>query len=535
MTRAVERYSKRIRFFCQRLVIAGVSMAITPLAVHAQSSFEHATKDKVQAALPKLEEVAQRIIANDGVPGISIAIVYQDEVIYLKGFGVREEGKGEPVDADTVFQLASFSKPMASTVAAAIVSEGVVSWDTRIADIDPSFQLYDAYPTAQVTVRDLFSHRSGLPGGAGNELEELGYDRATILQRLRQVKPESSFRSGYSYSNFGLTAGAVAVAKAAGMSWEDAAEAKLYKPLGMSSTSSRYADFLTHTNRATLHAQLDGKWRALANRDPDPQSPAGGVSSNARDVAQWLRLQLGNGNYNGRPLIDADAIGQTHLPLMERGKNPVSGGWSFYGLGWNVEYGRYGEYWGHAGAFSTGARTLVSLLPAEELGIVVLTNAFPTGVPEGLADTFFELVMTGKTTQDWVAEWNNIYGQLFGPAIEVAIKRYGTPPASPLPALPLSAYSGTYFNPYIGEAIVAEKDGKLEIRLGPEGKAIFPLSHFDRDLYTYRPSAEMPTMPVAVTFEIGPGQKASQVTIDDLNELGLGVLTRIENERPASP
>ncbi len=411
----------------------------------------------------------------------------------------------------------------------------MVSWDTRIAHIDPSFQLYDAYPTAQVTVRDLFSHRSGLPGGAGNELEELGYDRATIFQRLRQVKPESSFRSGYSYSNFGLTAGAVAVAKAAGMNWEDAAEAKLYKPLGMSSTSSRYADFLTHTNRATLHAQLDGKWRALANRDPDPQSPAGGVSSNARDVAQWLRLQLGNGNYNGRPLIDADAIGQTHLPLMERGKNPVSGGWSFYGLGWNVEYGRYGEYWGHAGAFSTGARTLVSLLPAEELGIVVLTNAFPTGVPEGLADTFFELVMTGKTTQDWVAEWNNIYGQLFGPAIEAAIKRYGTPPASPLSALPLSAYSGTYFNPYIGEAIVAEKDGRLEIRLGPEGKAIFPLSHFDRDLYTYRPSAEMPTMPVAITFEIGPGQKASQVTIDDLNELGLGVLTCIENESPASP
>ena len=240
----LERYSKRIRFFCQRLVIAGVSMAIPPLAGHAQSSFEHATKDKVQVALSKLEEVAQGIIANDGVPGISIAIVFQDEVVYLKGFGVREEGASEPVDADTVFQLASFSKPMASTVAAAIVTEGVVSWDTRIADIDPSFQLEDAYPTAQVTVRDLFSHRSGLPGGAGNELEELGYDRATILQRLRQVKPESSFRSGYSYSNFGLTAGAVAVAKAAGMSWEDAAEAKLYKPLGMSSTSSRYADFL---------------------------------------------------------------------------------------------------------------------------------------------------------------------------------------------------------------------------------------------------------------------------------------------------
>ncbi|UXN66557.1 beta-lactamase family protein (plasmid) [Phyllobacterium sp. A18/5-2] len=173
-----------------------------------------------------------------------------------------------------------------------------------------------------------------------------------ILQRLRQVKPSSSFRSGYSYSNFGLTAGAVAVAKAFGMSCEDAADAKLYKPLGMSSTSSRYADFLTRTNRATLHAQLDGKWRALAKRDPDAQSPAGGVSSNARDLAQWMRLQLGNGKYNGKQLIKEDAIGSTHVPLMPLGKNPVSGTPVFYGLGWNVDYGKYGEVWGHAGAFS---------------------------------------------------------------------------------------------------------------------------------------------------------------------------------------
>ncbi|TXR50934.1 serine hydrolase [Phyllobacterium endophyticum] len=534
MTEAAKQYARPIRVLCLQLLVGVVLAGIHPVASQAQS-FEHATKEKILAALPKLEQAAQQIIGNGGVPGISVAVVYRDEVVYLKGFGVREEGKSDLVDADTVFQLASFSKPMASTVVAAIVSEGAASWDSRIADIYPSFQLYDAYPTTQVTVRDLFSHRSGLPGGAGNELEEIGYDRDAILQRLREVKPESSFRSGYSYSNFGLTAGAVAVAKAAGMSWENAAEAKLYKPLGMSSTSSRYADFLTRTNRATLHAQFDGKWRALAKRDPDAQSPAGGVSSNARDLAQWLRLELGKGNYDGKPLIDAEAISQTHIPLMARGKNPITGGWSFYGLGWNVEYGRYGEVWGHAGAFSTGARTLVSLLPAEELGIVVLTNAFPTGVPEGLADTFFEVVMTGRTTKDWVLEWNNIYGQLFGPAIEAAINRYGTPPASPLPALPLSAYAGTYSNPYIGKAVVAEKDGTLEIRLGPEGKAVFPLSHFDRDLYTYRPSAEMPNMPVAVTFEIGPDQKAAQVKIDDLNELGLGVLTRLETDRPASP
>ncbi|UXN66556.1 beta-lactamase family protein (plasmid) [Phyllobacterium sp. A18/5-2] len=177
MTDTFDRATKHIRFFSlQILLFTAVLTGIVPPAAHAQS-FEHATKDKVIAALPALEKLAQGIVDGDSVPGLSIAIIYQDEVVYLKGFGVREEGKGEPVDADTVFQLASFSKPIASTVAAAIVSEGMASWDSRIADIDPSFQLYEAYPTTQVTVRDLFSHRSGLPGSAGNELEELGYDR----------------------------------------------------------------------------------------------------------------------------------------------------------------------------------------------------------------------------------------------------------------------------------------------------------------------------------------------------------------------
>lgn len=526
MFNAMDWIVKNIHFPASRfLFFSFMLLAVASYAGQAQSS-ERVTREKAVAALPKLEEMARRIVDGDGVPGLSIAVVYQDEVIYLKGFGVREEGRHEPVDADTVFQLASLSKPLASTVAAAIIGDGAASWDSRIADIDPGFKLYEAYPSEQVTVRDLFCHRSGLPGGAGNELEELGYDREAILHRLRLVKPSSSFRSGYSYSNFGLTEGAVAVAKAAGMDWEDAAEAKLYKPLGMSSTSSRYADFIRHSNRATLHAELDGKWQALVKRDPDPQSPAGGVSSNARDLAQWMRLQLGNGKYNGKQLIDADAIAETHVPHMQLGKNPVTGTQVFYGLGWNVDYGRYGEVWGHAGAFSRGARTVVNLLRAEQLGIAVLSNAFPTGVPEGLADTFFDLVVTGQATRDWGTAWNDVYGQLFGPAIEAAVKRYGEPPDSPLPALPLAAYTGTYANPYIGQAVVAERNGALEIRLGPDGQSAFPLSHFERDLFTYRPYAEMPAMPFAITFEIGPDQKAIQVKIDDLNEFGLGVLTR---------
>lgn len=502
------------------------AMSIVLSLVPAAAASAAVTEQAVQAALPKLEQLAQAAVDRGGVPGLSVAVVYRDEVVFLKGFGLRQEGKSDRVDADTVFQLASCSKPVSSTVVAALVGRGTVTWDSRIAEIDPGFALAEAYPTQQLTIRDLFAHRSGLPGNAGNELEALGYDRNEILRRLRLVKPATSFRSAYSYSNFGLTEGATAAAKAAGMSWEDAAQELLYRPLGMSMTSSRHADFLARTNRAELHVRVGGAWQAKIKRDPDPQSPAGGVSSTARDMAQWLRLELGRGRYAGEDLIKPEALAETHEPVMARGANPVTGAASFYGLGWNVEYGRHGLQWGHAGAFSVGARTLVTLYPDEDIGIVVLANAFPTGVPEGIADSFFDQVFDGRVTEDWTAKWNQIYEGMFAPAVAAAQARYGTPPASPSPALPLSAYAGTYANAYLGTATVTDRQGTLWLALGPKQQAEFPLRPFDRDLFVYTPAVEIPDAPAAVTFRIGPDQTADQVTIEDLDDLGLGTLAR---------
>lgn len=485
------------------------------------------TPEAVTAALPLLEQQAQAAVDRVDVPGLSIAVVYRDEVVFLKGFGLREAGQPAAVDADTVFQLASCSKPIASTVVAALVGAGTVTWDSRIADIDPGFALAEAYPTQQLTIRDLFAHRSGLPGDAGNELEALGYGRDEILHRLRQVAPASSFRSGYSYSNFGITEGAVAAAKAAGLAWEDAAEREIYAPLGMASTSSRHADFLSRTDRASLHVRVGGTWQAKLTRDPDAQSPAGGVSSTAHDMAQWLRLELGRGRYAGRQLIPQEAIDQTHQPLMARGANPVTGAAAFYGLGWNVEYGRHGLQWDHAGAFSVGARSLVSLYPDDDIGIVILSNAFPTGLPEGLADSFFDQVFDGRVSDNWAAKWGQMYDGLFGPAVAASQARYGTPPATPSPALPLFAYAGTYANDYLGTATVVERQGALWLTLGPRQQTEFPLRHFDRDMFVYSPAAEIPDAFAAVTFRLGPDQIADQVTIEDLDDLGLGVLTRV--------
>ena len=284
----------------------------------------------------------------------------------------------------------------------------------------------------------------------------------------------------YGYSNFGITEGAVAAAKAAGLGWEDAAQDMIFRPLGMSATSARYADFLAQPDRAVLHVPGGARWVARLTRDPDAQSPGGGISSSARDMARWVRMELNEGSLDGKQIVAAAALRETHKPIILTGLNPADQRLSFYGLGWAVSFGLHGPVWEHAGAFTNGARTIVRLLPDQHLGIVVLTNAFPTGIPEALTDSFIDTLFDGHPSRDWTAFWNRFFATLIGPGPGAAPDPYATPPASASPALPLSAYAGTYANDYLGTVRVAAEVDGLVLYLGPDGHVRRKLRHFDR-------------------------------------------------------
>src|SRR5215468_8495952 len=243
--------------FRSTVVINTLSLILlAPVCVTAQEK-SHVTSGQVTRAIQELV-----------VPGIAIAVVFQDGVVYAKGFGVREVNTKESIDADTVFQLASVSKPIGSTVVAELVGEGKITWDSELSALDPGFAMFDPWVTRELTIRDLYAHRSGLPDHAGDLLEDMGYDRAQVLHRLRFQKPDSSFRSHYAYTNLGLTEAAVAAAKAYGLSWEDVSQQRLYTPAGMKSTSSRYADFAGRSNKALGHVLVNGKWVQKYHRDP---------------------------------------------------------------------------------------------------------------------------------------------------------------------------------------------------------------------------------------------------------------------------
>ena len=483
------------------------------------------TSQAADDAVQKVRALAREAIRTHAVPGIAIAVVFEDRLVYAGGFGVRDVATGRPVDADTVFQLASVSKPLASTVVAELVGEGRISWESRISDLDPAFQMSDPWVTHEVRISDLFSHRSGLPAHAGDLLEDLGFSRAETLRRLRYQKPAGPFRASYAYTNFGLTEAAVAAVKPYGLEWEDAAEAKLYRPLGMASTSSRYADFLARPDRALGHVKVNGRWVAKFKRDPQSQSPAGGASSSVNDLAKWMRLQLAGGRFEGRQIVDAEALAQTHAPQARNGANPLTGAPQFYGLGWNVSYDQQGRLrLSHSGAFSLGASTAVYLVPAEQLGVVVLVNAAPEGVPEALAFAFIDQALYGRQTQDWPA----LFAKIFADPASLGVfpgHDYSKPPASPSPALADGAYVGTYANDYFGEIEVTRQGGRLAVIVGPQ-RMSFPLTHYDRDTFTYETRDENAVGATGAAFTLGPDGKATAVTIEALNIHGDGVFAR---------
>jgi hypothetical protein len=212
--------------------------------------------------------------------------------------------------------------------------------------------------------------------------------------------------------------------------------------------------------------------------------------------------------------------------VTAQGIHPISGEPAFYALGWGVRYGPHGVTWAHAGAFSNGARSLAQIYPEAGFGIVVLSNAFPTGAPEAVADSFADLVFEGTAQDDLLARWNGLYEGMFGPAATAAQATYGTPPSPQTPALPTSAYVGTFANDYLGEAEIVEEAGGLVLKLGPDRAMSFPLEHFDRDLFVYYPSDETPDAPSPISFRIGPDGKAAAIEIEELGEVGHGVLDR---------
>jgi len=485
---------------------------------------------QIDAAVAQIDALAQKLMTTSGIPGMAVAVVRDGKTVFAKGYGVRSLDTGMPVDADTVFQLASMSKSIGATVVAHQVGAGVVAWDTRVQKLMPKFKLNEWYATNNVTIGDLYAHRSGLPEHIADFLEDLGFDRAQMLDKLRYA-PLAPFRAHYAYTNFGMTAAAEAVSIASGTDWATLSQQALYMPLGMNSTSSRYADFVARANRAVGHVKDGNRFVVTpSQRNPDAQSPAGGVSSSVNDVARWMTMVLANGCANGTQLIAGAALLPATSPqtVAAAPSNPRSRA-SFYGYGFNVgESGSGRVVLTHSGAFALGAATAYTLIPSANVGIVTLTNALPTGAPETLNAEFADLIQFGRITQPWDELYAGAFRKILAPIGDHACtpKPDGTfdcpaPPAGAPPAQPLVRYAGTYASDFYGPAEIFVAGGAPKLRIGPQNTT-FDLIHWAGDEFLMIPPGEsaMPGSRSTVAFANGT------MTIEYMNagdEKGLGV------------
>ncbi|MCY0925146.1 serine hydrolase [Streptomyces sp. H27-H1] len=473
------------------------------------------TDAQVDTAVRRLDGTVAEMMRRTGVPGVSVAVVHDDKVVYLKGFGLRRVGDEAAVGPDTVFQIASLSKPVSSTVVAGVLKEPA-DWDRHVPL--PGFALGDPWVTSHVTTADLFSHRSGLPDHAGDLLEDLGYDQAYILDHLRMA-PLTPFRASYAYTNYGLTAAAEAIARSQGTTWQKLSADTLFKPAGMTRTSTEFQAFVDAPDHAATHVKNpDGTWSPRFVREPDAQAPAGGVSSSARDMSRWLRLQLSGGTLDGKRIVPADTLARTHVPeIVSQPPASPTARTGFYGLGWNVGYDDAGRLrLSHSGAFDLGANTSVTMLPLEKLGIVVLTNGAPIGLPDAVAADFFDTAEHAKPSTDWLALTGSLYAQLNAQGRSPT--DYARPPTDGKPAREDSAYTGTYANPYYGKATVASTaEGGLTLSLGP-GPMVFPLTHYDGDTFSYETAGESSVGRTGVFFS--PADRTVRVEYLDADHLG---------------
>lgn len=423
----------------------------------------------VKRVLPQFDELATAMVARSGVPGVAIAVVSGDTAGYVRCFGLRQIGRADSVDKDTLFQLGGVSQGFTTTMMAGLVDDGEIDWDQPVREVWPGFSLFDRWAARSATFRDLAAMRSGLPAYAGAELADFGYGRAEILRRLRYLEPASGFRTAYAPQDALPTAAAVAAERASGRSWASLVRATVLEPLGTTSaTTLTNRRYLRASDRATPHRLENGSMRPQMTTDETLFAPARGVSASIAGLVPYVRMHLNGGALGGVRVSAAATLAETLAPTTPTGADAA--GPTAFALGWETL-----SYDGRlvvraTGDLESGSSALIALVPGDGVGIIVLANAAPEGgtLARALAGTLFDLYLQGAPREDWLAEERTRAAEAADLAESSGPRRL--PPRAPgFAAEPRarSVYEGVFANRYYGRVSVHRGPGDvLRVRLG---------------------------------------------------------------------
>lgn len=466
----------------------------------------------------ELDKYINKSLEEWKLPGLAIAIVKDDSVVYIKGFGVREINKPEKVDENTMFGIASLSKAFTSCAIGMLKDEKLLSLDDKVRKHLPYFELYNPYVSDEMTVRDLLCHRSGLKTFSGDLLwYSTKYSRKEVITRARYLKPVFGFRTDFGYSNIMfLTAGEI-IPSLTDKSWDEFLKSRIFEPLKMTSTNTSILANKDIKNVAIPHVRKEGKVIPIKYINWDNIAPAGAINSNVSDMSKWIKFLLNEGKAEGKALITKSTLNElfeSHTPMpLEPSDKFLFPDMHFhsYALGWDVFDYHGKKIVNHAGGLD-GMISHLCIVPEEKLGFVILTNSInylPDALMYKILDDYF------KTPEK---DWSKLYLSFF----ENNEKRKAINKAdaeklrnkNSKPTLSNESYVGKYTSELYGDATVTLNNGTLNLKFEPAPDFNSDLKHWEYDTFTIN-FKEYPSLPEGTAhFLINAEAKVTELEVD---------------------
>jgi len=510
------------------------SLFISTFTCVTYSTSSIAANENYQKQNLKVEKAITKAMQKFQVPGVAVAIVKDDQVVFSQGFGVVESGKKAKVNSDTLFGIASNTKAMTTALIAGLVDEGKLAWRTKVIDIIPEFQMPDAYVTREFTIIDLLSHNSGLGLGAGDLTiwPETTLTTKDVIKALKHLPQTSSFRSEFAYDNLMYVIAGEVIAKVTGKSWQENIEQRIFKELGMKNTKSAFSKIeKNNKNVARAHVPLEGKLHVVGGNFLEKFSSAGSVASSVNDMSLWLKAQLKQGVYieatekdknSEKRLFSAKQSramwqARTLLSVSEAAQRNDKTHFYAYGLGWFLN-----DYHGvklihHSGGI-LGMVSKVVMVPEENLAMVVLTNQ-----QSGYAFNAIYRQILNEYMKLPEKDWTDYYYEKQQKRLTKEKKRLADESASVAkdskPSLPQANYAQTYVDNWYGEIHITEAKNKLIMQFSNTPELKGTLEHYQYNTFIVRWDDRTLEADAFVNFNLNPDGSINYVTMKAVSNL----------------
>lgn len=459
------------------------------------------------------------------IPGIAVGVIKDGELVFAKGYGVREFGKPDPVSASTLFGIASNTKAMTAAAIAILVDEGVLDWDDKVTDWLPDFRMYDAWVGEEFTIRDLLTHRSGLPLGAG-DLLWFGNPIATrhdVVTAMQHLRPVTSFRTRFAYNNLAYIVAGEVVSAASGTAWENFVEERIFTPLGMPACKAVRSHLPEGVDEAAPHVLVDGMLKVAEFTLSEPASSAAAVQCNIEGMAKWVAMQLDEGDLPGGGELFSEArhnemwSPETNLPVNARARQDSRTHFSAYGLGWFLTDRDGRLRVSHTGGL-LGMTTQTTLIPEEELGVLVFTNQMDGGAMRAITNQILDAYL-GREPRDWVEIIGDQGDERRARAAAEIARARDERPAEIGATVPPSTYAGTYTDAWYGEVRIFLRDGVLRFSALRTPAFKGRLEHFSVNTFIVRWDDRRLDADAYITFETGRGRGFESARMEAISPL----------------